>query len=110
MVALVTVVTDTKIWLHKQPYFRITELLHALCRAKRGKNSPPRNRILPEAGLSAPAFFMSLPLDAIQESVTALNVSGVRCLTEIGGVANEAIPCLSYICKYKGVEMINRAN
>jgi len=57
-----------------------------------------------------PAFFMSLPLDAIIGSVAVLNVSGVRCLTKIGGVANEAIPCLSYICKYKGVEMINRAN
>jgi len=110
MVTLVAVVTDTRIARNKQPCFRTTELLRALRRAKRGKNSPPENYICRKQDYLPPAFFMSLPLDAIQESVTALNVSGVRCLTKIGGVANEAIPCLSYICKYKGVEMINRAN
>lgn len=42
-VTLVAVVTDTGIWQHEQPCFRMTERLRALCRAKRGKNFPPEN-------------------------------------------------------------------
>lgn len=59
--------TDVGILWHKQLCFRTTELLRALCRAKRGKNSPPENPIMPEAELPASGIFY-LPIIAVKEA------------------------------------------
>ena len=73
MVALVTVVTDTKIWLHKQPCFRSAELLHAPRRAKRGKNLPAPKPNMPEAEKSASGIFYVVTTRCYQRNRRSLD-------------------------------------
>ena len=75
-----------------------------MCSAERSeaKTPRPKTEYCRKQDHLPPAFFMSLLLAllllaAIKRIVTALTVSEIEFLTEIGGVANEVIPRLSYI-------------